>query len=162
MKTIEQLKQENSLEDFVGFKKVKELRNNLNTIPAVPGVYVVLRASEAAPEFLEKGTGGFFKGKDPNESIPELESQWLEDESMMYIGKSVNLNDRIRALLRFGAGKKAGHWGGRLLWQLADAEDLIIAWKYVIGLDPRKVEMKMLQDYQQSHEGNWPYANLKD
>lgn len=158
MKTIEQLKQENSLEDFVGFKKVKELRNNLNTIPAVPGVYVVLRASEAAPEFLEKGTGGFFQGKDPNVSVATLAAKWVIGESIMYIGKGKNLHKRINELLKFGEGNDIGHRGGRYLWQLADAEELIVAWMPIGNEDA--VESYMIDEFIKQCSGQKPFANI--
>lgn len=77
----------------------------------------------------------------------------------MYIGKATSLRKRLGQLLRFGAGANVGHWGGRYLWQLADADDLVIAWKETPMIDPRMVEASMLQDYV-THYGRLPFANL--
>lgn len=61
---------------FVGFVRVADLRSgNRNNVPAVPGVYSVLRDCVSDPEFLEAGTGGHFKNKDPNVSISRLRSE---------------------------------------------------------------------------------------
>ena len=49
---------------FEGFKTMGELMDGARTlIPSQKGVYVVLRESKSAPQFLTEGTGGFFKGK---------------------------------------------------------------------------------------------------
>lgn len=64
---------------FNGFKILSELMDGARMlIPAQNGVYVVLRESESAPQFLAEGTGGFFKGKNPNVSIAKLEANWVE------------------------------------------------------------------------------------
>ena len=52
---------------FEGFRPIGELMNGVKSvIPAQMGVYVVLREDNTKPVFVTKGTGGFFKGKDPN------------------------------------------------------------------------------------------------
>ena len=47
-------------------------------IPASPGVYLVLRGCTSFPEFCDPGTGGYFRGEDPNVSISELQEEWVE------------------------------------------------------------------------------------
>ena len=39
------------------------------------------------------------------------------------------LRRQIQEFLDFGNGKPPGHWDGRLIWQLAEAGSLVIAWK---------------------------------
>ena len=52
---------------FEGFQSVASLRaTKVASVPREAGVYVVLRESAAMPRFLPEGTGGRFKGKDPN------------------------------------------------------------------------------------------------
>lgn len=147
---------------FEGFLPVSILIENTNDIPDEPGVYVVIRTSGSDPQFLVEGTGGFFKGKNPNISIQELKVNYVEDAQTVYIGKAgTSLRKRIVQLLRFGEGAAVGHWGGRYLWQLADAEKLYIAWKTTPGCDPRIIEAQMIQEFVSLH-GKRPFANLKD
>ena len=58
----------------------------------------------------------------------------------------------------FGAGKTVGHWGGRLIWQLADADQLIVAWKETPGRVPRQVEAELIRLFRQQY-GKPPFAN---
>lgn len=153
---------------FEGFKTMKELMNGgRNLIPAQMGVYVVLRESDAAPVFLEEGTGGFFKGKDPNVLISELQANWVPNASVVYIGKaggigsSATLQKRLGQYLRFGQGANVGHWGGRYIWQLADSLDLVVCWKTLTDTDPRELENQMIADFKSIH-GKRPFANLMD
>lgn len=148
-------------EGFDGFIRVAELRDSMFLLPEEAGVYVVLRSSQAEPQFLEKGTGGFFKGKNPNVSIAELIENYVYDTKTLYIGKATNLRKRVGQLLRFGQGASVGHWGGRYLWQLADSANLAIAWKPTPNCDPRIVEAGMIQDFISLY-GKRPFANLKD
>lgn len=154
---------------FGGFKTVGELMDGLKTaVPAQKGVYVVLRESVSAPQFLTKGTGGFFKGKDPNVPLAELEANWVTDTPILYIGKaggtdsSATLQKRLCQYLRFGQGANVGHWGGRYIWQLADSRDLVVCWKGLFTDEPREVEQQMIADFKAAHAGKRPFANLTD
>lgn len=146
-------------EGFNGFVKIADLRLTPGMIPDNGGVYVVVRVSDVLPRFLEEGTGGHFKGKNPNVAIAELQNNFVKGSATMYIGKATNLRKRLGQFLRFGAGANVGHWGGRYLWQLADASDLIIAWKETPMIDPRDVEVAMLTEYVNEY-GRLPFANL--
>ena len=148
-------------EGFEGFIPVSILRGNTAVLPEEAGVYVVIRDSETAPQFLKEGTGGFFKEKNPNVSIAELSDNYVADSKTVYIGKATSLRSRVRQLLRFGAGAAVGHWGGRYLWQLADSDDLIVAWKPTPGCDSGVIESQMIRDFVSLH-GKRPFANLKD
>lgn len=161
---IEKLK----ADGFSGFVSVADLRKSCSAIPEVMGVYVVLRLSDEEPQFVEKGTGGFFKGKDPNEPISKLKKNWLENSPIIYIGKAggsgikATLRSRLEQYIQFGEGKNIGHWGGRYIWQLADAADLIFAWKPLSDIYPIEVEKQMIADFKQAHDGKRPFANLRD
>lgn len=148
-------------EGFEGFIPVARLRGNTAILPEEAGVYVVIRDSETAPQFLKEGTGGFHKGKNPNVSIAELSDNYVADSKTVYIGKATSLRSRVRQLLRFGAGAAVGHWGGRYLWQLADSDDLLVAWKPTPGCVPEIIESQMIRDFVSLH-GKRPFANLKD
>ena len=160
----------NKLEDiktagFKGFKNVKELWIDSSEIPDIKGVYLVLNSSTKLHEFILPGVGGFFKDKNPNISIEELETNWVESSNVIYIGKAGSLNGeatlrkRIRQYLRFGQGKKVGHWGGRLIWQLSNHEELIFCWKEISNQDPREVEKELIGKYARQF-GCRPFANL--
>lgn len=154
-------------EGFIEFRTVKELRNNPYEIPQSMGVYAVLYKAERLPSFVEKGSGGFFKGKDPNVSVSELEANWVENTDIVYIGKAggmtskVTLQSRLIQYLKFGMGKKIGHWGGRYIWQLANTDELVICWKPT-DEEPRKVETEMIAQFKAEHQGQRPFANLTD
>ena len=154
---------------FEGFRAMGELMNGVKSvIPAQMGVYVVLHEDNTEPIFVSKGTGGFFKGKNPNVAISELQDNWVEGTSIVYIGKaggagsSATLNKRLGQYLRFGQGANIGHWGGRYIWQLADSRDLVVCWKTLTDLDPREVERQMIAEFKATHAGKRPFANLID
>ncbi len=54
---------------FEGFVSIANLKANPNQIPQKQGVYVVMFPFDKEPNFLQTGTGGFFKDKDPNVTI---------------------------------------------------------------------------------------------
>ena len=150
---------------FEGFLPIADLRADRSLIPAVRGVYALLRASEQPPEFLQVGTGGHFKGKDSNVSVEELQRNWVSGTHVVYFGKAgdpgraATLRSRLRQYLRFGAGSNVGHWGGRYVWQLADAESLLIAWKELPDGVPSDVETELIAGFRHLH-GVRPFANL--
>ncbi len=149
---------------FEGFIPVENLMQSHKVIPAHSGVYVFLRLKDSEPEFLERGTGGFFKQtkpRDPNVSIAELKDNWVSNEVIVYIGKASSLKTRLGSYLRFGEGKFATHWGGRYIWQLKDSRELLVCWK-TTDEDPRVVEEKMIAKFKNEHGGRRPFANLRD
>ena len=144
---------------FAGFMPVVELRDSkTESVPDVPGVYMVLRDSVERPDFLVRGSGGYFKGKDPNVPLSELCANWVEGANVLYIGKAKSLRKRISQYLRFGDGRPVGHWGGRYIWQLADASELLFCWKEVDG-DPDDVETELICAFREAY-GSRPFANL--
>lgn len=152
---------------FLGFKKIEILFNDSTSIPKMKGVYMVLRISTESPKFLKTGTGGHFKGKDPNVSISILNTNWVEDTIVVYIGKagsegsSATLHSRLNQYFKFGQGKNIGHYGGRLIWQLEDSKDLIVCWKPLPKGDPRNIESGLIRDFVSIYSAR-PFANLAD
>jgi hypothetical protein len=143
---------------FVGFSRARDLfLNRCASVPAVPGVYVVLRTAAGAPEILATSKGGLFKGKDPTVPTQTIRERLIEDTPTLYIGKGDQLQRRIRQLLDFGNGRPVGHYGGRLLWQLADSDDYLIAWKAAPA--PRSAESELLEEFV-TEFGSLPLANL--
>jgi hypothetical protein len=151
---------------FEGFKSVQELNDNVTSIPAKAGVYIVLNLSKTIPEFLPIGTGGYFKNKNPNKGLDYLISKWIDNTHVVYIGKAggtdngSTLRSRLKLYLEFGTGKPVGHYGGRLIWQIKNSSELIVCWKVVnAGDDPRQIEKQLIKDFEKQFERK-PYANI--
>ena len=149
---------------FSGFVKISDLIQNDSVIPKEKGTYMVLSIDGSMPAFVSKGSGGFFKGKDPNASIDKLKNNWVEGTRVLYIGKAggpssqATLNSRLKQYLRFGQSKNVGHWGGRYIWQIKDSQNLMICWNPTIE-DPREVEMLLIQNFLKEYF-KLPFANL--
>ena len=150
---------------FTGFKTVKELWNDRSDIPKEKGVYLVFNLNNKKPEYINPGVGGFFKNRNPNISLNGLENSNVTGSLVVYIGKAGSLTgnatlySRIGQYLRFGQGKKVGHWGGRLIWQLKNHNDLLICWKPTPSEEPRNIETKLIS-YFRNQFGELPFANL--
>lgn len=152
---------------FEGFVSVEELMaSDCEEIPKKPGIYMILD-DEASPGFLDESVGGHFKHRDPTVSSDELSENWVDDTCLLYVGKAggggsrSTLYKRVRDYMRFGKGKKVGHWGGRLIWQLKRHRELLVCWKEIEGKDPKDYEGRVIQKFK-SEYGKRPFANLKD
>ena len=152
---------------FDGFETVKQLWGGSRAaIPGSPGVYLFVRDDPSPPAFLATGTGGHFKQRDPNVPVARLRDEWVDDALVVYIGQSGSgssgtLKRRIAQMLRFGQGVPVGHWGGRLVWQLCDAERLQVCWRALHGDDPRTVEAEWIGVFKSLYGGKRPFANLQ-
>ena len=148
---------------FEGFIPVVQLQANSTAIPRTAGVYMVVYTEGNMPEFLSRGTGGFFKGKDPNVSIPELGTNWVKNTCVVYIGKAgTTLRKRLNQYLKFGNGQNIGHWGGRYIWQIKNSGNLLLCWKPTPDEDPEAIETALIARFKEQHRGHRPFANLKD
>jgi hypothetical protein len=152
----------------LGNHSVADLRQNrCAPIPKVRGVYQVCAPDGFEPTFLKTSRGGHFKGIDPTMPIADLEKLWVAGTPILYIGKAggegikATLRTRIQTLLRFGSGKRAGHRGGRPLWQVEGAAQFIISWRRLPDEDPPTVESDMIDEFKRRF-GKRPFANLKD
>lgn len=150
---------------FDGFISVSELRANPLTAPDETGIYLVLTPEDFSVHFVDVGSGGFFKGKDPNQNVDRLISNWVDGTRVIYIGQAggggsaSTLRKRLRQYMRFGRGDCVGHWGGRFIWQLANADTLLVCWKPTAD-DPRDVERELISAFSDKF-GRFPFANLK-
>ena len=153
---------------FQGFRRIANLRGEgMDGVATEPGVYLVVRCSVSPPRFLAVGTGGHFKGQDPNVPISRLTEEWVSGALVLYVGQTGSnskgtLRTRIRELIRFGEGVPIGHKGGRLVWQLQEAEKLQICWRTLQHDNPRGIEKELIRTFKTFHEGRRPFANLRD
>ena len=159
--------QELTVRGFQGFRTADDLRaTSLTSVPSTQGVYCVLRVSTTSPQFLSTNPGGKFKGRDPTQTEEWLVKKWIVGATILYIGKAgggssrETLKRRLRSYLNFGAGRPCAHWGGRSIWQLADAKDLLFAWRETLPEDAVAVERSMLLRFKREFN-RLPFANLR-
>ena len=149
---------------FIGFKKMSELFIDSSLISKIKGVYLILNPDKKF-EFLTVGTGGHFKGKNPNVPISELKANLVDNTIVIYIGKAgkngskATLQSRLKQYFSFGQGGNVGHWGGRLIWQLKNSKELVVCWKALPTEDPRTIESGLIQQFV-SKFSKRPFANL--
>ena len=150
---------------FEGFETINLLiSSKCSHVPRVKGVYFVINQDKST-DFVKESIGGHFKGRNPSLSINKLKENWVNDALVVYIGKAggkkskATLQSRLKQYMRFGEGYPVGHWGGRLIWQLANPKDLIICYKTLENIEPREEEKTLIKDFE-SHYGKLPFANL--
>jgi hypothetical protein len=165
--TLEETKTDLKGQGFEGFVTIGSLFKNSSILPKVKGVYMILYPPAMAPKFITIGSGGHFKGRNPNVSLQLLQDNWVDKATIIYIGKagsesgSATLQSRLKQYLNFGQGKAVGHWGGRLIWQLPFAEDLIVCWKTTPQQEPSVIESDLIDKFKKLHKKR-PFANLRD
>ena len=156
---------------FTGFIRLKDIENDYSIFPDCKGLYIIYIDDNQDISFCNPGTGGFFKGKDPNIEIEELKGKWVNDANVLYIGKAggttkngrvykSTLRKRIKEYMKFGKGKNIGHWGGRYIWQIKESDDLIIAYKILDADNPVIEEQKLINKFKNHYNGRLPFANL--
>lgn len=147
---------------FVGWMTWSRLRlSDFSPIPARAGAYVVYRPAVGLPTFVHPSPAGWFQGDDPTVPERRLRSEWVEGARVVYIGKADVLRRRLTQFGQFGAGKPVGHRGGRLIWQLADANELLVAWHEIAWEEAaRGYERRLLSAFAEQHDGRRPFANL--
>jgi hypothetical protein len=147
---------------FDGFVTVADLREEITQVPSLQGVYAALRNADASPTFLERSPASWFKGKDPTVSQVELTRQWVPGAQTLYIGSADNLRGRLGLLIEFsdaGRTRSVFHWGGRLLWQLADSDGLVVAWR-VESKGIGSIERDLVTEFKDTFD-RLPFANLR-
>ena len=145
---------------FEGFLPVGSLRaTRLAEVPQAPGVYLILVPDGTAPTFLARSPAGHSKGRNPTVTDAALRRAWVPGARAIYIGKAAtSLRIRLRAYLAHGAGRAAGHWGGRFIWQLTGADALLVAWREESDRPARIVERELIARFEEDY-GRLPFAN---
>ena len=147
---------------FEGFKRFADLPNV--PVSTLGGVYRVLRESDDAPVFSPASLPGRFKGREPSVALEKLAAAWVPDEQLIYIGRAAvgpsgrhGIAKRLDEYRRHGAGQPVGHWGGRCISQLADHDDLLVAWR---PDDDPSAKTDLLDEFVTDH-GRLRFANLR-
>lgn len=154
---------------YVGFEPLLSLRHD--HVPDQPGTYMVMRLKTMPPTILEARRADPPRVRGKVYSAAELRDRWRQrgiSGPVLYIGKADNsLRTRLRLFKGSGLGTKSNHEGGKSLWWLADAEDLIVAWR-PLDVDQRhgfkpaeRHEDELLLAFMRDHGGDMPWANVQ-
>jgi len=142
--------QDRRFEGFVTFAEIE-----WDEVPREPGIYVVLRPDLAESVIVATSAAAY---------VPyladELKSRWIDHSEILYIGKA-NGTGGLRSRLRPFARQAASHSGGRSIWQLSTADQLLVAWILTPGWDPEQVEKDYIRAFRQAF-GQRPFANRRD
>jgi len=156
-----------SLEDkgFVGWIRWADWPPPLAVLPAsAGGVYLLFRSSQSKPRFLDRSTGATHKRRDPSVGREALAANWVPSANVVYIGKADHhrLRGRLKEYQAMGARPTGSHWGGRLIWQLDDSSELLVAYLVLPPTAvPRIIEREMIEGFRQCY-GKPPFANYPD
>jgi hypothetical protein len=128
---------------------------DLTGVPQRRGIYAIVRQSVTMPSFV--ATNPVVKKR--LYSVDALMQKWIPASSVVYIGKAepVNgLSDRLRAFSRMASN----HSGGRAIWQLTDAAELLVGWLETPDNVAEMVEKSYLRAFRDAH-GGLPFANWR-
>jgi len=125
-----------------------------------PGVYwyEIDRPIEK-PLFKKNNPAGHFRGNDPTVSVSVLEKKWIPEATVLYIGRAVNLPNRVKLRARFAKGEPVRAWGGRYLWQLDDSIQKRITVRCKVVEDYKTAERLEISKFKSKY-GKLPFANL--
>lgn len=146
--------------DFEGFLKISDMiKDNCSMVPARPGIYIIFSSNRDKPTFCNSFKA-FSADPVPARDIGILEKNWIEDTGIIYIGKARNLKNRLQAYMKWGQGKRGalGHKGGRDIWQLKNAGDMLVAWHVEESEAPEAVEKELLGAFKKEFQ-KYPFAN---
>ena len=154
---------------FQGFDLMKAWDKNqilgLHT-KDIEGVYVIARHSISTPEFTQEI---HHKPRPRVWSPAEAGQRWVEGVQTLYFGKGPlrrpdsrgyrkGLANRIEEFRAHGFGRGASHYGGKLVWQLKDSDDLLLGWKSLREEESDQVESGLILGFRHLL-GHQPYAN---
>lgn len=133
--------------------------NNCKSVPEEPGVYWVLAPEGMPIHFSERA---YRPGaKIYPASILLGKYNLCADKRTIYIGKAGGkhgLRQRLKQYIDYGRGRGKIHAGGRAVWQIPDAEFLLLA--YEVCENPEEREHQLLRAYRESN-GSYPLANWR-
>jgi hypothetical protein len=137
-------------------------RANWLGIPSGAGIYVVFLPPDVPFEVRQSIGKAIHASPAP---VADLHEKWSRINSrtstdILYIGKGDNVQKRVRALARFGAGKARNHKGGEWMWQVThirSAKILIVACPHGKQVP---FEKWLLDSFSDQHR-DWPLANRK-
>lgn len=138
----------------------------LRALPDLEGVYAIVRESMARPIFTEEDHS---KPRATIRTAVEAAERWVPDVQLLYFGKGPlrnstshkrdGLAQRIYEFQQHGYAGGANHYGGKLIWQISSADQLLVAWKTLPDRTSDSVESGLILGFNETL-GMQPYANV--
>ena len=124
------------------------------------GVYLVVRPDSFQNVVFKSNSDAFwFKGKNPTVSLDKLLDKWVDD-AILYIGKhEKSVRKRMQEHIVFWKGNRATAWGGRVIAQIENYEELEM-W-YLPCDNPKQMERNLLDVFCGMHDKKLPFANFR-
>ncbi len=130
----------------------------------------MLRTAVQRPTFVSISPAG--KAKDFTEQVTHLDEMWIDGAETIYVGLATwgarrdGIHRRLKQYRRTGAGAADNHGGGVWVFQLSDADKLIVCWRAADDVSDEHVkalEHHLIADFASRPEhGRRPFANRKD
>ncbi|UCR89165.1 hypothetical protein [Mycetocola spongiae] len=141
----------------VGFRGFLPLLGlDIALLPPRRGIYMIFAPEDmGVPVFLDENPLTIR----PAYATDRLRAKWLPNQTVVYIGKADGargLADRLGAFSR----QSSNHSGGRALWQLERAPELLAAWVETPDDIAETVEKSYLRAFIAEH-GRFPFANWR-
>lgn len=134
-------------------------RCGCDCIPEVSGVYQVLCPEGMTIRFTEHPYNRSAKLY-PAEKLAQKYRE-CKNQEVLYIGKAngkKGLRQRLKQYMNFGWNQATNHKGGRAIWQIENAELLLLTFEVCEDAEAR--EKQLLADYK-AKNGSYPLANWR-
>lgn len=148
-----------SLEElgFEGFISLVGL--DPRSVPVGHGVYVVLRRHNERPHTLLEDNP-VRRARLRTYTLDDLNRRWVTGTPVIYIGKAMG-QEGLRGRLKPFSKKSGSHSGGRAIWQLEEADSLLVCWVETPGYLADRVEDDLIDQFKAVH-GLTPFANVRE
>ncbi len=128
-------------------------------IPNAPGVYQIIAPQKMKIQF-ENSSTNFSASLYP---VEELEGKYQSclEQHILYIGKANGrhgLRQRIRQYVKYGWNEAINHKGGRAIWQIKDADMLLLKYECCSNCEDR--EHQLLKEFKKKNNC-YPLANWR-
>jgi len=95
-----------------------------------------------------------------SEKIEKREPLLKGKRKVLYIGRAKNLHRRIKQYIKYGLHEADNHKGGRYIFAINGWENLLIEVEYCENYKEREADG--INKFKETHNGERPFANLKD
>lgn len=134
-------------------------RNRCSSIPDLPGIYWILAPEGMPIVFHDRAYHSKGQIYPPEKLYHKFEH--CAEHKTLYIGKAEGkhgLRQRLKQYMDYGRGQGKIHRGGRAIWQIENADFLLVA--YEVCKQPGVQEHQLLREYR-AQNGTYPLANWR-